>query len=87
MGSQVILTRSEVEQQRKLAPHNALVVVHSISLDRTVTPAYGHWRHTAPNLPLVYRGREPDRHLYERGHHWAAPPGRRQGGTVLADGQ
>ncbi|MEV5793172.1 DUF3578 domain-containing protein [Streptomyces sp. NPDC052192] len=38
-GSQVILTRAEVEWQRKFAPDNALVVVHSIKLDRTVEPA------------------------------------------------
>ena len=37
-GAQVVLTRAEVETQRKLAPHNALVVVHSISLDRTTNP-------------------------------------------------
>ncbi|MFB7546039.1 MrcB family domain-containing protein [Streptomyces sp. NPDC056154] len=37
-GSQVILTRAEVEWQRKFAPANALVVVHSIELDRTVEP-------------------------------------------------
>jgi len=37
-GAQVILTRAEVEKQRKLAPHNGLVVVHSITLDRTSTP-------------------------------------------------
>ncbi|MEU9415365.1 DUF3578 domain-containing protein [Streptomyces sp. NPDC048272] len=37
-GGQVILTRSEVERQRELAPHNALVVVHSIHLDRTAEP-------------------------------------------------
>ncbi|MFF3067169.1 MrcB family domain-containing protein [Kitasatospora sp. NPDC057936] len=34
-GGQVVLTRAEVERQRALAPHNALVVVHSIDLDRT----------------------------------------------------
>jgi hypothetical protein len=33
-GHQVVLTRSEVETQRTYAPHNALVVVHSIRLDR-----------------------------------------------------
>jgi hypothetical protein len=33
-GEQVILTRSEVERQREYHPHNALVVVHSILLDR-----------------------------------------------------
>ncbi|MET7494124.1 DUF3578 domain-containing protein [Streptomyces sp900116325] len=38
-GSQVILTRTEVEWQRKFAPDNALVIVHSIELDRTVEPA------------------------------------------------
>ncbi|MEU3758476.1 MrcB family domain-containing protein [Streptomyces albogriseolus] len=38
-GSQVILTRSEVEHQRKFAPSNALVIVHSITLDRAVEPA------------------------------------------------
>lgn len=37
-GAQVVLTRSEVEHQRRLAPHNALVVVQSIRLDRTVSP-------------------------------------------------
>lgn len=37
-GAQVVLTRSEVERQRELAPHNALVVVHSIVLDRTAEP-------------------------------------------------
>jgi hypothetical protein len=37
-GAQVILTRAEVEKQREFAPHNALVVVHSIELDRTVSP-------------------------------------------------
>ncbi|MFD7403023.1 MrcB family domain-containing protein [Streptomyces sp. NPDC059866] len=37
-GTQVILTRAEVERQRELAPHNALVVVHSIQLDRTMQP-------------------------------------------------
>jgi hypothetical protein len=38
-GTQVILTRAEVEQQQKLAPDNALIIVHSIKLDRTTTPA------------------------------------------------
>jgi hypothetical protein len=38
MGAQVVLTRSEVERQLALAPHNALVVVHSINLDRRATP-------------------------------------------------
>ncbi|MFG2366129.1 MrcB family domain-containing protein [Streptomyces mirabilis] len=38
-GSQVILTRAEVEWQRKFAPDNALVIVHSIELDRTVEPS------------------------------------------------
>lgn len=37
-GSQIILTRAEVEWQRKFAPDNALVLVHSIELDRTVEP-------------------------------------------------
>ncbi|WP_405586163.1 MrcB family domain-containing protein [Streptomyces sp. NBC_01190] len=37
-GSQVILTRAEVEWQRKFAPDNALVIVHSMELDRTVEP-------------------------------------------------
>ncbi|MGW8528489.1 MULTISPECIES: MrcB family domain-containing protein [Nocardiopsidaceae] len=37
-GTQVILTRAEVEKQRELAPANALVVVHSIHLDRSVSP-------------------------------------------------
>ncbi|WP_409059141.1 protein NO VEIN domain-containing protein [Streptomyces sp. SYP-A7185] len=34
-GLEVILTRAEVEKQRKYYPVNALVVVHSIELDRT----------------------------------------------------
>ncbi|MEU5440999.1 MrcB family domain-containing protein [Streptomyces griseofuscus] len=34
-GTEVILTRAEVEKQRRYYPHNALVVVHSIRLDRT----------------------------------------------------
>jgi hypothetical protein len=34
-GTDVILTRAEVEKQRRYYPHNALVVVHSIKLDRT----------------------------------------------------
>ncbi|WUV90284.1 DUF3883 domain-containing protein [Streptomyces canus] len=34
-GRQVILTRTEVEKQRMYYPDNALVVVHSIDLDRT----------------------------------------------------
>ncbi|MFF8400937.1 MrcB family domain-containing protein [Streptomyces sp. NPDC015684] len=34
-GQEVILTRAEVEKQRKYFPANALVVVHSINLDRT----------------------------------------------------
>lgn len=34
-GTDVILTRAEVEKQRKYYPDNALVVVHSIKLDRT----------------------------------------------------
>ncbi|WP_235032171.1 MrcB family domain-containing protein [Actinacidiphila yanglinensis] len=34
-GLEVILTRNEVEKQRKYYPDNALVVVHSIELDRT----------------------------------------------------
>ncbi|HEU5155684.1 MAG TPA: DUF3578 domain-containing protein [Streptosporangiaceae bacterium] len=37
-GTQIVLTRSEVEKQRVFAPANALVVVHSIELDRTATP-------------------------------------------------
>lgn len=37
-GRQVLLTRAEVERQRELAPENALVVVHSIRLDRSVSP-------------------------------------------------
>ncbi|MFC9173017.1 MrcB family domain-containing protein [[Kitasatospora] papulosa] len=52
-GSQVILTRSEVEQQREFAPDNALVVVHSIGLDRTVNPPVatgGTLRCTSPWL-------------------------------------
>ncbi len=34
-GLELILTRAEVEKQRKCYPDNALVVVHSIELDRT----------------------------------------------------
>jgi hypothetical protein len=34
-GAEVILTRAEVEKQRTYYPNNALVVVHSIELDRT----------------------------------------------------
>ncbi|WP_367124440.1 hypothetical protein [Streptomyces phytohabitans] len=34
-GHDVILTRSEVEKQRRYYPANALVVVHAIVLDRT----------------------------------------------------
>ncbi|MER5938432.1 DUF3578 domain-containing protein [Streptomyces sp. NPDC001928] len=34
-GQEVILTRAEVEKQRRYYPDNALVVVHSIELDRT----------------------------------------------------
>ncbi|MCC8480905.1 DUF3578 domain-containing protein [Streptomyces globisporus] len=37
-GNQVILTRAEVEWQRRFAPHNALVIVHSIGLDRSAKP-------------------------------------------------
>ncbi|MFA1551494.1 MrcB family domain-containing protein [Actinomadura chokoriensis] len=37
-GEQVVLTRAEVVRQRALAPHNALVVVHSIKLDRAGDP-------------------------------------------------
>ncbi|MEU0407214.1 DUF3883 domain-containing protein [Streptomyces griseorubiginosus] len=37
-GSQIILTRAEVEWQRKFAPANALVIVHFIELDRTAEP-------------------------------------------------
>ncbi|MGW6715135.1 MrcB family domain-containing protein [Streptomyces globisporus] len=34
-GHDVILTRAEVEKQRRYHPYNALVVVHSIALNRT----------------------------------------------------
>ncbi|MEU1454092.1 MrcB family domain-containing protein [Streptomyces avermitilis] len=34
-GTDVILTRAEVEKQREYHPNNALVVIHSIQLDRT----------------------------------------------------
>ncbi|WP_245833440.1 MrcB family domain-containing protein [Nocardiopsis flavescens] len=37
-GGQVILTRAEVEKQRQFVPANALVIVHSIRLDRSVSP-------------------------------------------------
>jgi len=37
-GSQVILTRAEVERQREFAPNNALVVVYAIGLDRNMDP-------------------------------------------------
>ncbi len=33
-GHHVVLTRAEVEKQRRYFPHNALAVVHSIKLDR-----------------------------------------------------
>ncbi|MFE3163840.1 MrcB family domain-containing protein [Streptomyces sp. NPDC059224] len=36
-GQEVILTRAEVEKQRQYYPDNALVVVHSIKLDRTAS--------------------------------------------------
>lgn len=50
-GSEVIVTRGEVEAQRKFAPHNACVVVHSITLDRTagtVTASGGDLHITSP---------------------------------------
>ncbi|PRX98664.1 uncharacterized protein DUF3883 [Allonocardiopsis opalescens] len=37
-GRQVVLTRAEVEAQRRFAPDNALAVVHSIALDRAADP-------------------------------------------------
>ncbi|MFE5810203.1 protein NO VEIN domain-containing protein [Streptomyces sp. NPDC056491] len=37
-GSQVILARAEVEWQRRFMPDNALVIAHSIELDRSVEP-------------------------------------------------
>lgn len=43
LGHQVVLTRSEIEEQRGHHPYNALVVVHSIKLDRSgeVPVAFG----------------------------------------------
>ncbi|WP_433194252.1 MrcB family domain-containing protein [Nocardia sp. CA-107356] len=38
LGGQVILTYNEVEHHRQEYPNNALVVVHSIKLDRTPVP-------------------------------------------------
>ncbi|GAA0953605.1 MrcB family domain-containing protein [Actinocorallia libanotica] len=38
LGQQIVLTRAEVEKQLELHPANALVIVHSIDLDRTTTP-------------------------------------------------
>ncbi|WP_280239645.1 MrcB family domain-containing protein [Nocardia abscessus] len=38
LGEQVILTYNEVEHHRDVYPDNALVVVHSISLDRSASP-------------------------------------------------
>lgn len=38
LGGRVVLTRAEVECQRNFAPDNALVVVHSIELDRLHNP-------------------------------------------------
>lgn len=37
-GQQVILTFNEVEHHRDVYPHNALAIVHSIVLDRSVEP-------------------------------------------------
>lgn len=37
-GSEVNLTSGEVKAQRKFAPNNALVIVHSIELDRSTKP-------------------------------------------------
>ncbi|WP_329187591.1 MrcB family domain-containing protein [Streptomyces sp. NBC_01428] len=61
-GSQVILTRAEVDWQRRFAPNNALVIVHSIELDRTdepVTASGGILHCTA----VDHRGENLDRHL------------------------
>jgi len=38
-GDQVVVTRGEVAEQRRLEPANALAIVHSIELDRRVSPA------------------------------------------------
>lgn len=50
-GSQIILTRAEVDWQRRFTPDNALVILHSIELERTVDPvpaAGGVLRCTSP---------------------------------------
>ncbi|WP_166022694.1 MrcB family domain-containing protein [Streptomyces chilikensis] len=67
LGQAVVLTRAEVEAQRAFAPHNALVVVHSIRLDRSgaeVTAEGGvlhctsPWVMEQPDLtPISYRYR------------------------------
>ncbi|MGW0606222.1 MrcB family domain-containing protein [Streptomyces sp. NPDC002640] len=67
LGQAVVLTRAEVEVQRKFAPHNALVIVHSIRLDRSgegVTAEGGvlhctsPWEIDQPDLtPISYRYR------------------------------
>ncbi|MER5478148.1 DUF3578 domain-containing protein [Streptomyces sp. NPDC002734] len=67
LGQTVVLTRAEVEAQRAFAPRNALVIVHSIRLDRSgaeVTAEGGvlhctsPWRIDQPDLtPISYRYR------------------------------
>ncbi|MFE5209859.1 MrcB family domain-containing protein [Streptomyces sp. NPDC056600] len=67
LGQAVVLTRAEVEAQREFAPRNALVIVHSIRLDRSgaeVTAEGGvlhctsPWRIDQPDLtPISYRYR------------------------------
>jgi hypothetical protein len=69
LGQAVVLTRAEVEAQREFAPRNALVIVHSIRLNRDrsgeeVTAEGGvlhctsPWRIDQPDLtPISYRYR------------------------------
>ncbi|WP_448322279.1 MrcB family domain-containing protein [Streptomyces sp. CO7] len=64
LGQAVVLTRAEVDAQREFAPRNALVIVHSIRLDRSgaeVTAQGGvlhctsPWRIDQPDLtPISY---------------------------------
>ncbi|MGG5889815.1 MrcB family domain-containing protein [Falsiroseomonas sp. HC035] len=51
LGAQVVLTKNEVAVQRKLYPLNALIVVHSIILDRTATAPSPHGGTLAMLLP------------------------------------
>ncbi|MFB6935249.1 MrcB family domain-containing protein [Streptomyces chartreusis] len=83
-GREVILTRAEVEKQRRYYPDNALVVVHSIELDRTQeepAPSGGVLHCTSPWLvedddltviSYVYRTRVGSPQAYEAGRK--SPP-------------